>query len=162
MSPDILYFLIFTALAFVLFITEVFVPGGVIGALGGVSMLVACVFSFKAFGPTYGALVSMIMILLTLAGFMFWLMKMPESRIGKTFSLQTTIHEKEPSDNASLQLGMRGTADTDLRPGGFARFSGKKTDVVASSGYIERGTEVEVVDVQGSSVVVRPVVGDTA
>ncbi len=155
MSPTVL-FIIFTAIAFVLFVLEVFVPGGILGISGGVCLLVACGFAVAAFGPAYGSLTALLLILGTLCGFMFWLMKMPDSRIGKRFSLQTAIQEVETVDPHAPKAGDSGRAETDLRPGGFARLNGKKTDVVAVTGYIEKDSEIEVVEVHGSRVVVRP------
>ncbi|MDF3129365.1 NfeD family protein [Kiritimatiellaeota bacterium B1221] len=155
MSPTLL-FALFTAMAFVLFVLEVFVPGGILGISGGVCLLTACGFAIAAFGPTYGSFTALLLILGTLCGFMFWLMKMPDSRIGKRFALQTAIKKNDTIDPNALKTGDRGRAETDLRPGGFARINGKKTDVVAVSGYIEKNNEIEVVEVHGSRVVVRP------
>lgn len=151
------YFALCALLAFVLFVTEVFVPGGVIGGAGLLALLAACGFAVHAFGLAYGTLVSLLLILFTLIGFMFWLMKMPDTRIGKRFSLQTSLHSRDPEAAPDPLLGKQGVADTDLRPGGFARFDGKKTDVVAQQGYIEKGTRVEVIEVHGSRVVVQKV-----
>jgi membrane-bound serine protease (ClpP class) len=156
MNPALL-FALFTLLAFVLFVAEVFIPGGVIGGVGLISMLTACGFAVAAFGPAWGILVSMLMILLTLCGFMFWLMKMPDTRIGKRFALQTSLTTRNPDAAPDPLIGKQGPAETDLRPGGFARFDGKKTDVIAQQGYVEKGTMVEVIEVHGSRVVVKKV-----
>lgn len=160
MNPTLL-FLLFTGIAFLLFVAEVFIPGGILGIIGAVCLLIACGFSIAAFGVNIGSLVGLFLILLTLGGFLIWLIKMPDSRIGKSFSMQTTsTHEVEDTVPDS-RIGSKGTAATDLRPSGFARIDGKKTDVVAARGYIDEGSEIVVTEVHGSRVVVQPAEGDS-
>lgn len=54
-------------------------------------------------------------------------------------------------------LGKNGLSTTPLRPSGSAEISGKRVDVVTDGEFIESGTPVEVVDVQGARVQVRAV-----
>ena len=60
---------------------------------------------------------------------------------------------------AAVAAGQRGVASTDLRPAGHAKFdanSDPTVDVVSEGGFIEAGTPLEVVRVEGHRVVVRP------
>jgi membrane-bound serine protease (ClpP class) len=52
-------------------------------------------------------------------------------------------------------IGEKGVAETTLRPAGTAKIGGKRMDVVAEGAYIEPGTPVRVVAVQGNVVTVR-------
>jgi membrane-bound serine protease (ClpP class) len=54
-------------------------------------------------------------------------------------------------------LGQTGKTLTDLRPSGAAEINGRRVDVIAQSTFIDEGTTIEVVDVHGSRVEVRPV-----
>jgi membrane-bound serine protease (ClpP class) len=56
----------------------------------------------------------------------------------------------------SFLMGETGRTTSVLRPTGKARFGELLVDVTADGFYIEPETLVEVVDVQGSRVVVRP------
>jgi len=56
-------------------------------------------------------------------------------------------------------VGVRGTATTQLTPGGKARFGNRLVDVMAEGELIERGAAIEVVEVHGNRVVVREVRG---
>ena len=47
---DTLYFILFAVGAFALFVAEVFIPGGIIGAVGVLSLFAACGFAVAAFG----------------------------------------------------------------------------------------------------------------
>ncbi len=53
-------------------------------------------------------------------------------------------------------LGARGTTTTQLTPSGKARFENRLVDVIADCEVVPRGCEVEVVEVRGNRVFVRP------
>lgn len=52
-------------------------------------------------------------------------------------------------------IGKTGRAATDLRPSGTAIIDEKRVDVVTRGDYIEKGSQIRVIDVEGSRVVVR-------
>ncbi|NLP02324.1 MAG: serine protease [Fibrobacter sp.] len=60
----------------------------------------------------------------------------------------------QPPEWAGLK-GKEGTAITDLRPAGTALVEGKKYDVVSKGEYVEKGTVLEIVLVDGNRIVVR-------
>lgn len=67
-----------------------------------------------------------------------------------------TIRHRESLLDADDMLGAHGTTTTQLVPGGKARFGNRILDVVTEGELIGLGTEVVVVEVRGSRVVVRP------
>ncbi|HYC79040.1 MAG TPA: NfeD family protein [Planctomycetota bacterium] len=54
-----------------------------------------------------------------------------------------------------LEPGVRGLAETDLRPSGVARLRERRVDVVADGDYVPRGSRVVVTAVEGMRVVVK-------
>jgi membrane-bound serine protease (ClpP class) len=54
-------------------------------------------------------------------------------------------------------LGKEGIAYTTLRPGGTAEIDGRRIDVIADAEYIDRGTKIRVLRVEGIKVVVTAV-----
>jgi membrane-bound serine protease (ClpP class) len=54
-------------------------------------------------------------------------------------------------------LGQQGRALTPLRPGGAAMIGEAKVDVVTEGKFVDTGTEVKVIIVEGNRVVVEPV-----
>ena len=54
-------------------------------------------------------------------------------------------------------MGAIGVAETVLRPAGKGRFSGILLDVVTQGDYIELGTKIKIIEVQGNRYVVVPV-----
>lgn len=66
------------------------------------------------------------------------------------------VGRRASDDESPPAVGDRGVAVSPLRPAGKARFGDRLVDVVADGEFIERQTEVEVADVLGNRVVVRP------
>lgn len=78
---------------------------------------------------------------------------------GKTFILGKTQNKAEgfhapPSELESL-VGKSGKALTPLRPAGAALISGNRVDIVTQGEFVPAETEIEVIFVEGSRVVVR-------
>jgi membrane-bound serine protease (ClpP class) len=59
------------------------------------------------------------------------------------------------SADESKYVGQTGTAESDLRPVGVARFGEQRVDVVSEGGYVRAGTRVRVIAVEGARIVVR-------
>jgi membrane-bound serine protease (ClpP class) len=63
---------------------------------------------------------------------------------------------KEPeSETRKLKVGQGGIADSILRPAGQARFDNAIVDVVAQGEYVQKGENVEIIEIHGNRVVVR-------
>ena len=78
---------------------------------------------------------------------------------GKAFILGATQNKAAgfhapPSELASL-VGKSGKALTPLRPAGAALISGHRVDIVTQGEFVPAETEIEVIFVEGSRVVVR-------
>ena len=58
---------------------------------------------------------------------------------------------------AAELLGAIGTTSTTLRPAGVVKFGDKFVDVVSDGGYIPAGTRVQVIQVEGTRIVVKEV-----
>lgn len=73
--------------------------------------------------------------------------------LGKTQDKAEGFHAP-PSELANL-VGKSGKALTPLRPAGAALISGHRVDIVTQGEFVPADTEVEVIFVEGSRVVVR-------
>ena len=63
--------------------------------------------------------------------------------------------ESFATDSRKALLGQTGRVEMDLGPSGKARIGGDLVDVVSEGGYVEKGSVVSVVRVEGARVVVR-------
>jgi membrane-bound ClpP family serine protease len=74
-------------------------------------------------------------------------------------TLQTQLSKADgvtsQSEEDNAYLGRQGTAVTDLRPSGVARFDDERLDVVTRGEYLEKKTDIVVIAVQGNQIVVK-------
>jgi membrane-bound serine protease (ClpP class) len=141
---------------FLMLAAEVFVPGMVLGILGGLCLAVCVALCYATYGPLVGTMSFAALVVLLIVGFFLWLSLFPSTPLGKTILLKKSL-PPENSSAAPRILGATGEALTPLRPAGTALIAGRRVDVVAESGLIERGQKIEVVFQEGLRVVVREV-----
>lgn len=139
---------------FLLIAAEVFVPGLILGILGGLCLLASVVLSYFAFGPLVGTAAFGSLSILTLIGFFLWLYAFPKTPIGKKLMLHQSLEFGESKRSPSL-VGTEGKAITPLRPAGTALINGRRIDVITEDGFIEAGERIAVILQEGLRVVVR-------
>lgn len=151
--------LIVFAIGLILIIAELFVPGGIIGIIGGALIIGSLLFAGESFvHMAYSILIAMI-----IAGLgMVILMKF----FGKKLHLfnrlvlkdATTTEEGYVSNTNRVELiGKQGTSITPLRPSGTIVIHNERLDVVTEGSYVDASKTVEVVKVEGSRIVVREI-----
>ncbi len=142
---------------FVLVGIEMVLPGFSVPGVSGIICLVVGVFVL-ADSAMEAAVITI--AVLALLGILMAVMLSLLSR-GK---LKTPIILKEEqkrqegylsSSDLEYLLGKQGAAVTDLRPSGIGSFDGVNFDVMSEGDYILKGTEVEIIKVEGSKLVVR-------
>lgn len=167
-SPPGTLDLVLLVVGLLLIAVEIFiVPGfGVFGVLGFLAVAWGVARIFQGDALTMLGYTTIIGgALLALA---FWLL--PNSRLSRPLTLSARLAgglgaetQGEPLEEtrgfASLR-GERGVTITDLRPTGTARFGDLRVDVLSEGGFVLRGSEVEVLRVEGNRVTVREVAPD--
>ncbi len=162
MSPTLWFFLL-CGIAFLMFALEVFIPDLILAAVGTACLIGACAMAFVAFPPATAGWISILLVTGTLVGFVIWLVKMPDSVVGKKISLATALQSPVTGEGELPPLvGKTGTAETALMPGGFARIDGKRLDVVCAQGFADAGSPLVVVEVHGNRIVVKKTAGAPA
>ncbi|MCA9523981.1 MAG: hypothetical protein KC609_23590, partial [Myxococcales bacterium] len=166
--------LILLLLGVILLVIEVAViPGfGVVGVLGILFILIALVLSSSGLDiPTQwktrvigdGLLKVAISVSVTALLMFVFARYFPQTRAGRRLVLETALRSGEGFSTQDAEsaryLGMRGIAVTDLRPAGKIVLEGNKLDVISTSGFVSKETEVEVIEVSASRIVVRAVRG---
>jgi membrane-bound serine protease (ClpP class) len=139
---------------------EVIVPGAILGILGAIAVgaslvLTATAPSLDSIGPGGRFALASGIILATIILLTLWLKFFTRASFVKKHLLQGGVDGTQNYDQYLELLDQTGTAETDLRPAGKARLSGRKHDVLAETGMIERGAKVKVIKVEGSRVIVR-------
>ena len=136
---------------------ELYQPGfGILGGLGLIC-LIACIL-LTAQTLMQGVILTAAFIVLVVLILIVFIVLVSKNRYPKRLVLhESTSAELGFSGTQDMNhlLGKSGTVTTVCRPAGNADFEGVKHDVVSRGEYIERGTEIEVVEIEGSRIVVR-------
>lgn len=142
-----------------LLILEIFVPGGILGLFGIITLSIAIMHSVDSFALGFFLIC---LLLLSFAGLFALSFRLPQTRfIWDRFSLKTCQTQEEgytaPLQSYEIFLGKHGIALCQLRPAGTADFSGERLDVVTEGVYVTTGSRVKVIAVEGTRVVVRQI-----
>lgn len=147
----------------IMLLLEFFIPGGIVGLIGSAIMVIALLFSGES--VTYMAYSLLIALFISLLG-MVVLVKF----FGKNLHVFSKIVLKDATTseegyvsnvNRIDLLGKRGKTVTPLRPSGTVYIDKERLDVVSEGNYIDVNVTVEVVEVEGSRIVVRQVNEET-
>jgi membrane-bound serine protease (ClpP class) len=151
-----LFIILVILLGFCLIMADLlFIPGGVVAALGGVFIIGAIVYAWKTLGKEFALLLvfgsAALTVILAFISVKF--------RVWKIF----VVHENEgkeqgfASHKGKLEtlIGKTGEVATDLRPAGTVQIEGKKYDGVTEGGFIEKGKRIEVIGVSTGQLKVR-------
>jgi membrane-bound serine protease (ClpP class) len=138
-------------LGLVLLFLEVFIPSGGILAIAAVLCIGYSIWELWIQGEIALSILCAVLTTAYIVGlFKFWI-----KRIGMNESLGDTDALGDDVRTARELVGQRGLVTADLRPAGIALIAGRRLDVVANQGFIEKGDSVVVVQSDGNRIMVR-------
>lgn len=157
MEPLILAGIILLITGFILVGIEMVLPGFSAPGISGIICLVAGIFCL-ADSVMEGVIITIgvLVVLGILMAVLLWLMS--HGKIKTPIVLEEEQKRTEgylSSSDLNYLLGKSGTAVTDLRPAGIAKFDDIKFDVMSDGSYITNGAAVKIIRVEGSKLVVR-------
>jgi len=152
MNAIILLFL----LGIVLLAFEVFVPGAVLGIMGGVAMLVGCIVAFNIFGATGGTLATVLALAILGLALYVELVLLPKTRFGKKMLVQSTVDgtSQPPLATAEAVVGKPAMALTPLTPSGYVEIEGRRYEAFSRSGHASKGEALRVVGLDNFRLIV--------
>ena len=140
-----------------LLILEVFIPGfGIFGIAGIVSILAS--FYFVLGGNAAAVNWLAVSIVAALVIFALLIKYLPSNPAWNLFVLKDKQENSEGysvTPDMTQYAGKTGIALTTLRPAGIALIDGVRADVVTVGDYIDAGTDIVVVRVEGSKIFVK-------
>jgi len=162
--------ILFTAGVILLMLELLVIPGfGVVGVLGIVAIFTSLVLSLigRFDLMTFGDLVNMAIskVIAALIGSLIvsivFFKIFPRTSVGKQVILTTAQEHEEGYVAQKMErrdlLGLIGESLTPLHPSGTVAIDEKRYDVVTEGEFVEKGRQVEVIEVEGMRIVVREV-----
>ena len=134
---------------------EVFViPGfGVIGLLGIGAAVGSAYLAYAELSPAFAALA----VAGGVVGAGVTFAVLAKTKFGKSMVLETQTLGTAANPELALLVDREGTTMTPLRPSGVVEIDERPVDVVSDGEFVDKGTRVRVVKVEGSRVVVEPI-----
>ncbi|MDR1961298.1 MAG: hypothetical protein LBQ16_03355 [Gracilibacteraceae bacterium] len=150
-------------LGLILVALEIFIlPGGLAGLIGVVLMLAGVFIMAETVAQ---GLLYMGILLLLIAVIMLIAWKTGNlGRLWRRISLGAQQDNRDgyvaPKPEYARYLNRTGSALTLLRPAGTADIDGERVDVVSEGDFIARGSDIRVIAVEGTRVIVRKMDSD--
>ena len=138
---------------------EMFIPGGIVGTVGIITVIYAIIYINKS---TYH-IAFILVISLILATIQFYVNRNVFHKrltLLDRLVLNDSISTEDgyvASESRLELIGKKLQAYTDLRPAGVAVLGNEKLDVVTDGDFIEKGNEVEIIRVEGMRIVVKKI-----
>ena len=153
--------IILIALGILLVFVEILILPG-FGAAGIPGIVIFCVgigLVWSKSGVTTALIYASVALIFVIPISVIGLSLFRDSSVGKTFILSASEKTEEGFQAAPKELtnlvGKSGKAVTPLRPAGVALINGQRVDIVTQGEFVAADTDVEVILVEGSRVVVR-------
>ena len=145
-----------------LMVLEAFMPGfGLPGISGIILEVVAVALTWMNHGPM--AALGMTLIVLSILAIAIS-MSLRSAANGKLSRSKLVLNDAESNEagyrsteDLDVFLGKEGVTTTVLRPTGMAEFDGVRLNVVSEGEFIQSGTRVQIVRVEGSRILVRTI-----
>lgn len=143
-------------LGFALIFIEFFLPGVVMGTFGALLVIT----SIAIFAADTTSTVAIVAYIIAILLGLIYVARLAIRRMQKTGPQQTICSDAAQvgyvaSSFDSKAVGKRGVVLSDLKPGGYILVEGEKLQALSVSGYISKGTEIEVIAGQEESLIVK-------
>lgn len=149
--------IILFAAGLLLLFVEAFIPEFGVAGIGGIVLIIASVI-VSAQNVTQAIITLVVSIVASIITLFFIIRYAPKSRFYDRIILKTSLTKEagfEATENFNQYLGKEGMAVTTLRPAGIAEVEGKRLDVVTEGAYIESGSRIRIVKVEGRRIIVE-------
>lgn len=135
---------------------EVFLPGGIVGTLGGVALIAGCWLAFTDHGAGIGSLATVAALTLVALALYLELVWLPRTRVGRDLVVGATIDsQSQPMPAVAREVvGKAAVALTSLLPSGYVSVEGRRYEAYCRSGHAIRGASLQVVGVDNFRLIV--------
>lgn len=141
--------------AFLLIAFEVILPGGILGVIAAVLILVASILTYTDYGIMVAGTVFLGALCLSAILVLLEFKLLSKTTMGSVFFLKDSVTgHTGPECRVSL-VGKRGESLTRLNPGGKVLIEGKSYDASSQDGYLDPGEAIAVVAQNNFKLTIR-------
>ena len=134
---------------------EMFLPGLIAGIFGAILLIISVVVAYTSLGAEPGNLTLLIATAASGGLWWWWAARFQHTRFGKRMTLQTNLPTGASAPDLVHFVGQEGQTATALRPSGTVLLGGHRVDAITDGEFLESGTPIRVIRVQGMSILVR-------
>lgn len=148
--------IILLIIGLLLILIEFYLPGAIMGVLGGCFLLASIIVFAMDTGSvllTFAYIIGVAIAVGLLIKFALW--RIRTAAPGRSIYLESDQQGYQASDFDASAIGKTGIVVTDLKPGGHILVEGKRRQAISQSGYLPKGTEVIVLGGQEESLIVK-------
>ncbi len=137
---------------------EVIVPGGILGAIGGLLMLAASAMAYVQFGAGGGTMAVTLAIALALLAILIEIRVLPASRLGRRVYLSKQITGVSAALGVEARdlIGQAAVAQTMLSPSGYVQVNGHRYEAFCQAGQVPVGAALVVIGADNFRLIVTP------
>ncbi|MDR1859888.1 MAG: NfeD family protein [Bacteroidales bacterium] len=129
------------------------IPGITVAGIGGGLALIAAIYiAFDVYGLAAGILTALFTAVAVPILFKYFF----KGRVGRRMMLNSEITASVDTDTDKINAGDRGIALSRLAPMGKALFNGLTVEAKSLFGFLDEGSEIEVVETLKTHVIVKP------
>ncbi len=144
-----------------LLILEAFMPGfGAPGITGVVLEVITLVMTWFEHGPVATLAMLLIVLLVLAIAISTSLRSITSGRLSKSPLVHSQTESNEEGyrsiEDLAVFMDKEGVATSVLRPTGIADFDGVRLNVSSEGDYINAGTKVRIIKVEGAKILVKP------
>ncbi len=152
---------ILLAVGLLMIYLEFFLPGGVLGILGGIFVLTSMVWygmnSDSAWATLFFVVMSLWLVTLLIR---VTLLRIPKAKPGRSIYSDDAQSGYYASKFDKKAEGKIGVVTSDLKPGGHVIIDGEHHLAISQSGYLKKGEKVQVIGGEGESLIVKKYKGE--
>jgi len=131
------------------------IPGFGVSGILGIGALVTAVIMVADSAWEAILYTCITLIVIGVVGFLLWRNGALDKRLFLTTRQSKNEGYVAPKPSLEEYVGRSGKALTPLRPAGTADFAGERLDVVTEGGFIQQGSAVRIIAVEGARLIVR-------
>lgn len=135
---------------------EVIVPGGIIGAIGGLLMFGGCFVAFMFYGTAIGLAATLAALVFTVFVLFLEFRILPKTKIGKRAFLTAEVTGVSAAIGKEAQdlIGKSAEALTLISPSGYVRVDGQRYEAFCQSGQAPVGAILKIIGADNFRLIV--------